>query len=173
LIRAEDWAIKGAQIGPPQIEGTAMQPAKMTHTPRTDEIERDRAWFIVDAQGKVLGRVAAQIAHVLRGKHKPSFTPHLDVGDFVIVVNAGGIRVTGRKLEQKQYHRHTGYVGHIKTATLAHLLDTHPERVIEGAVRGMLPKNSLGRRMLRKLKVYADPGHPHAAQRPAPLEVKA
>jgi large subunit ribosomal protein L13 len=148
-----------------------MRPAKLTQFPHGTDVPR--AWYVVDAGGKVLGRVAAQVAHVLRGKHKPSYAPYADMGDFVIVVNARNVRVTGRKLERKEYHRHSGYVGSIKTATLGHLLETKPERVIEGAVRGMLPKNSLGRRMLRKLKIYADPGHPHAAQKPQPLEVKA
>jgi large subunit ribosomal protein L13 len=148
-----------------------MRPAKMTQFPRPADVER--SWFLVDATDKVLGRVAAQIAHVLRGKHKPSYAPYHDVGDFVIVVNAGGVKVTGRKLDNKLYHRHSGYPGSIKTNTLGYALENRPERVIESVVRGMLPKNSLGRRMLKKLKVYAEAEHPHAAQKPQTLEVKA
>ena len=146
-------------------------PMKITKSPRIEDV--DRSWFVVDASDKVLGRVAAEVARVLRGKHKPIFTPHLDTGDFVIVVNAGKVRLTGRKLDQKVYHRHTGYPGAIRSVTARKLLDKHPERVIEAAVRGMLPKNPLGRRMFRKLKVYAEPTHPHDAQKPQPLEVRA
>jgi large subunit ribosomal protein L13 len=161
-------ATPGRQASP---MATKSRPNKFTPSPHPDDTQR--AWFVVDVSGKVLGRAAAQIAHVLRGKHKPSFAPHADVGDFVVVVNAGAIRVTGRKLLQKEYHRHSGHPGGLRTVTLGRLLETHPERALEGAVRGMLPKNSLGRRMLRKLKVYTTAEHPHAAQQPQPLEVKA
>jgi large subunit ribosomal protein L13 len=132
----------------------------------------ERRWHVVDAGGKVLGRLASQIAHVLRGKHKPVFSPHVDAGDFVIVINAAKIRLTGRKLEGKIYYRHTGYPGGIRQMTAGELLEKHPERMIEKAVRGMLPKNALGRHMLRKLKVYTDGDHPHAAQKPEALEIR-
>lgn len=142
-----------------------------TYTLRQHEIEHK--WHVVDASGVVLGRLASQVAQVIRGKHKPSFTPHMDGGDFVVVVNAEKVRLTGRKLEQKRYFRHTGYVGNEKFAPVAHVLATHPERVIERAVFGMLPKGTLGRQTLRKkLKVYAGPDHPHAAQLPTPLDVR-
>ena len=132
----------------------------------------ERRWHVVDAGGQVLGRIASQIAHVLRGKHKPVFSPHVDAGDFVIVVNAAKVRLTGRKLEGKVYYRHTGYPGSVRETTAAELLEKHPERMIEKAVRGMLPKNALGRKMLRKLKVYTDADHPHAAQKPEALEIR-
>jgi large subunit ribosomal protein L13 len=146
-------------------------PPKLTKTPRVEDIER--AWFVVDATDRVMGRVAAQVASVLRGKHKASFTPHLDAGDFVIIINAAKTRLTGRKLDQKVYYRNTGYPGGIREITARRMLETHPERMLEGAIRGMLPKNPLGRRMFKKLKVYADANHPHAAQKPQPLEVRA
>lgn len=146
-------------------------PQKLTKSLSAEDIER--SWYVVDASDRVLGRVAAQVASVLRGKHKASYAPHMDAGDFVIVVNAGKARFTGRKLDQKVYHRNTGYPGGIRSVTARRLLETHPERVVENAVRGMLPKNSLGRRMFKKLKVYADGNHPHAAQKPQPLEVRA
>lgn len=139
-----------------------------TFSAKPHEIERE--WYVVDASGQTLGRLATRIASVLRGKHKPTFTPHVDCGDFVIVVNAHKIRVTGRKMDQKFYHRHSGYPGGLKSTSLRDQLNRHPERVIESAVRGMLPKNRLGRRMVRKLKVYASPNHPHQAQQPKPLE---
>jgi large subunit ribosomal protein L13 len=124
-------------------------------------------WYVIDAEGQVLGRLATRVAMILRGKHRPDFTPHVDHGDGVIVVNAEKVRLTGRKLEQKTYHRHSGYVGSVKSTTAGEVLaGIHPERVIHGAVRGMLPKNSLGRKLLRKLKLYAGPDHPHAAQKP-------
>jgi large subunit ribosomal protein L13 len=126
----------------------------------------------VDAEVRVLGRLASEVATVLRGKHKPTFTPHVDDGDFVIVVNASKVKLTGRKLEDKVYYHHTGYPGGIKGITAGRLLESKPERVIEHAVRGMLPKGPLGRRMLRKLKVYGGPEHPHAAQRPEPREIR-
>ncbi len=135
--------------------------------------ELDHRWHVVDADGAVLGRLASRVAQVIRGKHKPTFTPHLDVGDFVVVVNAEKIRLTGRKLEQKKYFRHTGYVGNEKFVPVAKMLQTHPERVIEKAVFGMLPKGTLGRQVLRKkLKVYAGPHHPHEAQQPTPLDIR-
>jgi large subunit ribosomal protein L13 len=139
-----------------------------TFTGKTAEIKQE--WYVVDAQGLTLGRLAARIAPILKGKHKPTYTPHLDCGDFVIVVNADKLRVTGRKLDQKLYHRHSGYPGGLSTITLRDQLARHPERVLELAVRGMLPKNRLGRRMFKKLKVYAGGSHPHQAQQPKPLE---
>jgi large subunit ribosomal protein L13 len=126
----------------------------------------------MDADGQVLGRLATEVAGLLHGKHKPTFTPHVDNGDFVIVVNAAKVALTGRKLENKVYYRHSGYPGGIKSITAGRLLERYPERVIEAAVRGMLPKGPLGRRMLRKLKVYGGPEHPHAAQRPEPREIR-
>jgi large subunit ribosomal protein L13 len=138
-------------------------------TPNT----RERNWLIVDASGQTLGRLATQIADALRGKRKPDYTPHCDVGDFVVVVNADKISVTGRKLEQKRYYRHSGYPGGLRTRTLAEMLDRQPEEVIRKAVRGMLPRTRLGRAQLRKLKVYAGPEHPHDAQKPEPMEVRA
>ena len=130
----------------------------------------DREWFVLDAQGQTLGRLAVRIATLLRGKHKPIYTPHVDCGDYVIVVNADKVNVTGRKLDQKMYYRHSGYPGGLTEVTLRKQLQIHPERVVEAAVRGMLPKNRLGRKMFKKLKVYAGPDHPHAAQQPRPLE---
>jgi len=140
-----------------------------TYSAKPNEIERE--WYVVDATGKTLGRLASEIAKILRGKHKPIYTPHVDCGDFVIVVNADKIRVTGRKLDQKIYYRHSGYPGGLKSIPLRDQLARHPERVIQLAVRGMLPKNRLGRRMIKKLKVYASPEHPHQAQQPKPLEL--
>jgi large subunit ribosomal protein L13 len=135
--------------------------------------DRERNWLVVDATGKTLGRLAAQIAHELRGKTKPEYTPHIDVGNFVVVVNAEKISVTGRKREQKRYYRHSGYPGGIRSRTLAEMLDRQPEEVIRKAVKGMLPRTRLGRQQLKKLKVYAGPNHPHAAQKPEPMEVDA
>lgn len=128
-------------------------------------------WYVVDAQGKILGRLAARIATVLRGKHKPDYTPHVDCGDYVIVVNAEKIRVTGKKLDQKLYRHHTLYPGGLKSETLRSLLSRRPEEVIRRAVWGMLPHNPMGRRQIKKLKVYAGPNHPHSAQKPQPLNV--
>lgn len=133
------------------------------------EVKRD--WFVVDASDKVLGRLATEIALRLRGKHKAEFTPHVDTGDYIVVVNAEKVRVTGNKLKGKIYHRHTGYIGNLKSITLEKLLASHPERAIETAVKGMLPKNSLGRAMYRKLKVYAGPNHNHQSQQPQPLDI--
>jgi large subunit ribosomal protein L13 len=131
--------------------------------------EIERKWFVVDAEGKVLGRLATRVATILRGKHKPTFTPHIDTGDHVVVVNAEKIHLTGRKLQNKFYRWHTGYIGALREVNAETMLKTHPERVIEWAVQGMLPKNRLGRAMARKLKVYRGPDHPHQAQRPEPL----
>ena len=134
--------------------------------------DRERSWLLVDAADKTLGRLATQIADILRGKRKPQYTPHIDVGDFVIVVNAEKIAVTGNKLSDKRYYRHSGYPGGLKTRTLGDQLARRPEEVIRRAVRGMLPRNRLGRKQLTKLKVYAGPEHPHAAQKPEPLEIE-
>ena len=133
--------------------------------------EIDRRWYVVDARGKVLGRLATRVAMVLRGKQKPQFTPHVDTGDFVIVVNAQKVRLTGKKLRQKIYYRSSGYPGGLKATNAGTMLKTHPERVIQHAVRGMLPKTKLGDALYRKLKVYAGEKHPHEAQKPVPLEV--
>jgi large subunit ribosomal protein L13 len=140
-----------------------------TYTPRAGDI--DRKWLVVDAEGKVLGRLASEIVNVLRGKHKPTYSPHMDMGDHVIVVNADKVRLTGRKAEQKVYYRHTGYPGGIRSTSVKRLLAEHPERVLQKAVRGMLPHNILGRQMFRKLKVYAGPDHRHSAQQPQPLDI--
>ncbi len=134
---------------------------------------RERNWLVVDASGKTLGRLATQLADALRGKRKPEFTPHIDVGDFVIVVNAERISVTGNKRQEKRYYRHSGYPGGLRSRTLEEMLNRRPEEVIRLAVKGMLPRTRLGRAQLRKLKVYAGPDHPHAAQKPEPLEVEA
>ena len=128
-----------------------------------------RRWYLVDAEGKVLGRLATRVARILTGKDKPEWTPHVDCGDHVVVINAGKVRVTGRKLEQKVYRHHTGYLGGLKETSLARQLAEHPERVIEDAVHGMCPKGRLGRRMVTKLKVYRGAEHPHAAQKPQAL----
>lgn len=138
-----------------------------TYSVKAGEIEQ--RWWVVDADGRVLGRLATEIARILRGKHKPTYTPHLDTGDFVVVVNAEKIELTGRKAEQKSYFRHSGYMGGEKFIPFRTMLERHPERVIELAVKGMLPKNALGRQMRGKLKVYAGPEHPHEAQQPQPL----
>lgn len=141
-----------------------------TYTPKPSDIEH--RWHVVDADGVVLGRLASRLAQIIRGKHKPTFAPHVDGGDYVVVVNAEKVRLTGRKLEQKAYFRHSGYMGHERFTPVRRMLTTHPERVIEQAVFGMLPKSSLGRQhMRRKLKVYAGPEHPHRAQQPTPLDL--
>ena len=132
---------------------------------------RERNWLVVDANGKTLGRLATQVADALRGKRKPEYTPHCDVGDFVVVVNAEKISVTGAKLHEKVYYRHSGYPGGLKERTLAEMLEKRPEEVIRKAVKGMLPRNRLARKQLTKLKVYAGPDHPHAAQQPVPMEI--
>ncbi len=142
-----------------------------TYTARPSDI--DHKWFLVDAEGMVLGRLASEVAKIIRGKHKPTFTPHMDTGDFVIVINASKVRVTGRKAEQKEYFSHSGYMGHDKNTPFATMIAKHPERVIEKAVHGMLPKNALGRQKLRiKLRVYAGATHPHTAQQPTVLTFK-
>jgi len=140
-----------------------------TFSAKADEIKRE--WFIIDAENVILGRMAAEIAKRLRGKHKPEFTPHVDTGDYIVVINAEKLAVTGNKMKQKIYYKHTGYIGNLKSITLEKQLIKHPELVIETAVKGMLPKNSLGRTMYRKLKVYAGSEHPHEAQQPITLEI--
>ena len=140
-----------------------------TYSAKAEEIKH--GWYLVDAQGKVLGRLATQIAARLRGKHKPEFTPHADTGDFIVVVNAAKIRVTGRKAERKIYYRHSGYPGGLKETSFGKLHAAYPERVLQKAVKGMLPKGPLGYAMLRKLKVYAGGTHPHTAQQPKNLEI--
>ena len=140
-----------------------------TYTPRESDIQR--RWWIVDADGQVLGRLASRVAGILRGKHKPIFTPHLDTGDYVVVINAAKVRLTGKKPEQKTYFRHSGYMGGEKFIPFRRMLEKHPERVIELAVKGMLPKTILGRQMFRKLHVFAGGAHPHAAQQPKQLDI--
>lgn len=134
--------------------------------------DRERDWYVVDAEGKTLGRLATQIASIIRGKHKPTYTPHVDVGDFVVVINAEKVAVTGKKLEDKRYWRHSGYPGGIRSRTLAEMLDRRPEEVLRKAVKGMLPRNRLARMQLKKLKIYAGPEHPHQAQKPETLEIE-
>ena len=140
-----------------------------THSVKVSEIER--AWHVVDAEGLVLGRLSTEVARILRGKHKPIYAPHVDTGDFVIVINADKVALTGNKREAKLAYRHSGYPGGLRATPYAVLLEKHPEKAVERAVRGMLPKNSLGRQMLGKLKVYAGPEHPHAAQKPQPFQI--
>jgi large subunit ribosomal protein L13 len=142
-----------------------------TFSAKPAEVRRD--WYVVDATNKTLGRLSTEIASRLRGKHKPEFTPHVDTGDYIVVVNAEKIRVTGNKLKDKMYHHHTGYIGNLKSVPLDKLLETHPERAVEHAVKGMLPRGPLGRKMLGKLRVFAGPEHKHAAQQPIPLEINA
>jgi large subunit ribosomal protein L13 len=136
---------------------------------RREDALPDRKWYLVNADGRVLGRLATQVATVLRGKHKPTFTPHVDSGDFVVVVNADKVRLTGRKLADKTYYRHTGYPGGIRQTTAGRLMDERPERVLRSAIVGMLPKNRLGLRLATKLKIYRGEEHPHTAQKPEPL----
>lgn len=140
-----------------------------TYSPKASEIHHD--WWVVDADDKVLGRLASEVAKILRGKHKPMYSPHMDTGDHVVVINAEKIRLTGNKLETKKYFRHSGYIGGEKFTPVKEMLEKHPERVIELAVKGMLPKNNLGRLMRKKLRVYAGPNHPHEGQQPKPLEI--
>lgn len=142
-----------------------------TFSAKPDEVRRD--WFLVDADGKTLGRLSTEIARRLRGKHKPEYTPHVDTGDYIVVVNADKIRVTGNKMKDKMYHRYTGYVGNLKSMSLEKLMQEKPERALQYAVKGMLPRNPLGRKMYSKLRVFAGPEHTHAAQQPVPLEIKA
>jgi large subunit ribosomal protein L13 len=140
-----------------------------TYSAKAGEVARD--WFVVDAADKTLGRLAAEIAHRLRGKHKPEYTPHVDTGDYIVVINAEKVRVTGAKATDKMYHRHTGYPGGLKSLSFEQLIDKAPERVIQSAVKGMLPRNPLGRAMFNKLKVYAGSEHPHGAQQPQALNI--
>ena len=140
-----------------------------TYSPKASEIQR--AWYVIDAEGLVLGRLATEVARILRGKHKPTFAPHLDTGDHVVVVNADKVVLTADKAQRKMLYRHSGYAGGLKSETFAKLMARKPEEAVRRSVRGMLPKNRLGRQMLTKLKVYAGPTHPHAAQQPQPLDV--
>jgi large subunit ribosomal protein L13 len=140
-----------------------------TFSAKPESVKRD--WFVVDATDKTLGRLSTEIARRLRGKHKPEYTPHVDTGDYIVVINAEKIKVTGNKEQDKMYHHHTGYVGHLKSVNLSKLRQTHPERILQAAVKGMMPKNALGRAMLKKLKVYAGEKHEHTAQQPQVLEV--
>ncbi len=140
-----------------------------TVSAKKETVRRD--WYVVDATDKVLGRIATEIANRLRGKHKPEYTPHIDTGDYIVVVNADKVRVTGKKVTDKMYFRHTGYPGGIKETSFGKLMETHPERAIEIAVKGMMPRNKLSRAMLGKLKIYAGGAHPHTAQQPKPLEL--
>jgi len=142
-----------------------------TPSAKPAEAAASRKWWVVDAKDQPLGRLASRVAQVLRGKHKPSYTPHVDTGDFVVVVNAGQVKVTGNKANDKNYYTHSGYPGAIRKESFRHLVVKHPERPIELAVKGMLPKNVLGRQMIGKLKVYGDGAHPHQAQKPEPLKV--
>ena len=140
-----------------------------TVSAKPEEVRRD--WYVVDATDKTLGRLASELARRLRGKHKPEFTPHVDTGDHIVVVNAARVRVTGNKMRDKMYYRHTGYIGNLKSTNLAGLMEKHPEQALELAVKGMLPKNSLGRAMFKKLRVFAGPEHSHEAQQPQVLEI--
>ena len=140
-----------------------------TFSAKPEAVTRD--WYLVDATDKTLGRLSTEIARRLRGKHKPEYTPHVDTGDYIVVINAEKVKVTGNKEQDKMYHHHTGYVGHLKSINLAKLRASHPERILETAVKGMLPKNALGRAMFKKLKVYAGDKHQHAAQQPQALEI--
>ncbi|MFO7582326.1 50S ribosomal protein L13 [Guyparkeria sp.] len=140
-----------------------------TYSAKPAEVKRD--WYVIDASGKTLGRLATEVARRLRGKHKAEFTPHVDTGDYIVIVNAKDIKVTGKKASDKMYHFHTGFIGNMKHFTFEKLIERSPERVIELAVKGMLPKNALGRQMYRKLKVYAGSEHNHQAQQPQPLEI--
>ena len=142
-----------------------------TFSAKPEEVRRD--WYLVDATGKTLGRLSTEIARRLRGKHKPEYTPHVDTGDYIVVVNADKIRVTGNKMKDKMYHRYTGYIGNLKSIPLVKLMSDAPERALQYAVKGMLPKNRLGKRMIGRLKVYAGPDHPHAAQVNATAKAKA
>ena len=141
-----------------------------TYYAKPQEVERE--WVLIDAADQVLGRVAVKAAHILKGKHKPQYTPHVDTGDFVIILNADKIRMTGTKATSKEYYRHSGYPGGLKMETFAEAMQKHPERVIEHAVKGMLPKNTLGRKQGKKLKVYVGPEHPHAAQKPREIKME-
>ncbi|MCO6004589.1 50S ribosomal protein L13 [Actinoallomurus purpureus] len=141
-----------------------------TYTPKPADVQRQ--WHVIDATDVVLGRLASQVATLLRGKHKPIYAPHLDTGDFVIIINAGKVALSGKKLEQKKAYRHSGYPGGLRSVAYADLMEKNPERAVEKAIKGMLPKNSLGRKMFSKVKVYAGPEHPHQAQQPVPYDIK-
>ncbi len=143
----------------------------MNKTFVTKPAEVQRVWYVIDAEGKTLGRLASEVAKILRGKHKPIYSPSVDCGDYVVIINAEKIHVTGRRLDQKKYYHHSGYMGGLTEVTLRQQLERYPSRVLESAVRGMLPKNKLGRKMIKKLKVYAGPDHPHSAQLPEMLEL--
>src|SRR5581483_5946615 len=160
----------GPFFGPAFARGAYLVPPMKTVFAKSGSVRGD--WFVVDASEKTLGRLATQIAHRLKGKHKADYSPHVDMGDHIVVLNAEKIRVTGRKLTDKFYYHHTGYIGGIKSIALEKLLKEHPERVLEIAVKGMLPKTTLGRRMFRKLHVFAGAEHPHRAQQPRPLEIR-
>jgi large subunit ribosomal protein L13 len=162
--------VLGEAIPPAFPTTTEDTSAVRTYSPKPGEIAR--AWHVIDATDVVLGRLASQTAILLRGKHKPQYAPHLDVGDFVVIVNAGKVALTGQKRDDKRAYRHSGHPGGLKTINVGDQLRTHPDRVIERAIKGMLPHNSLGRQMLKKLKVYAGPEHPHAAQQPQNYEIK-
>lgn len=146
---------------------------RRTFSPKQHEVYSDRKWYIVDAEGKTLGRLASVVAQTLRGKGKPTFAPHVDVGDFVVVINANKVVLSGKKETQKFYYRHSNYPGGLKKTSVQQMRLTHPDRIIEFAVRGMLPRNLIGERQLRKLKIYAGPTHPHASQQPHELDVAA
>ena len=141
-----------------------------TYYAKPSEVQRE--WLLVDAEGMTLGRLASQVAQILRGKNKPTYTPHVDTGDYVVIINADKIKVTGVKATDKIYYRHTGYVGHLKSETFTEAMEKHPTRVIEHAVKGMLPKGTLGHQMIKKMKVYAGPEHPHQAQNPRKIELE-
>ena len=140
-----------------------------TFSAKSDEVRRD--WYVVDASNKTLGRLSTEIAKRLKGKHKPEYTPHVDTGDYIVVVNADKIRVTGNKMKDKMYYKHTGYIGNLKSTSLENMMSESPERVLQLAVKGMMPKNRLGRKMLAKLRIFAGPEHNHVAQQPIPLEI--
>ena len=167
LYKSLKSGLRFTTIGAPLLPGPAMK----TTFAKKDTVRHD--WFVLDATDKTLGRLASQVALRLRGKHKPIYTPHVDTGDCIIVVNAGKVRVTGNKEQAKQYHRHSGQPGHLHSTNLERVREIHPERLIENAVRGMMPRNSLGRAMLKKLHVYSGPEHNHQAQQPKPLELEA
>ena len=156
----------------PEASLPVNQSTLKTSTVSAKPAEVKRQWFVIDAADQTLGNVATACAHRLRGKHKPTYTPHVDTGDYIVVINASKVVVTGNKPKNKLYRRHTGYIGNLKTTSFEKLQQTHPERIIELAVKGMLPKNPLGRAMYRKLRVFADANHTHAAQQPQPLEIK-
>ncbi len=179
-VRSDKIGPEHCKYGPRPVKFRAFAPGRTwgtnpvlslmkTFSAKNEEVRRD--WYVVDAEGKTLGRLASELASRLRGKHKPEYTPHVDTGDYMVVINAEKIRVTGNKMQNKMYHRYTGYIGNLKSISLEKLLASKPERVLELAVKGMLPHNPLGRRMLRKLRVFAGPEHSHTAQQPKPLEI--